>query len=263
MATETLEKKLRLREKRYEVERLMREKRSEELESLEEVFDKSTLMLLYRILDQGRLSQIHGCIEAGKESRVYWGEDSEGEDVAVKIYLKASAEFRKGRLMYIEGDPRFQRIRKDTRSLVYLWAQKEFRNLQAASSAGASVPRPILVRGNILVMQFIGEKGTSAPLLKDLGQVSAAMCQRLLKNIKLLYQKAGLVHGDLSEYNVMIWKKRPFIIDMSQAVVVDHPLSDVFLKRDLANLSNYFSKHSIEVKQVNELEKWVKGEDAD
>jgi RIO kinase 1 len=263
VATEDLEKKLRLREKRYEVEQLMREKRSEELESLEEVFDKSTLMLLYKILNQGYLSQIHGCIKAGKESRVYWGKDSEDRDVAVKIYLKASSEFRKGRRIYLEGDPRFQRPKRGTRSLVYLWAQKEFRNLQAAHSARVSVPKPILVRGNILLMQFIGEEGVPAPLLKDLRRVPVALYERLLRNIRLLYQKAGLVHGDLSEYNVMVWKRRPVVIDMSQTVAVDHPLSDVFLKRDLANLNNYFLKHSVETRPIDNLETWVKSENAD
>lgn len=264
MATEALEKKLRLREKRYEVEQLIREKRSEELEALEEVFDKSTLMLVYKLLSQGQLSRIHGCIEAGKESRVYLGQDAKGKDVAVKIFLKATTDFRKGRMMYLEGDYRFQRIRKGTRSLIYLWAQKEFKNLQTAFSVGVTVPRPILVRGNVLVMQFIGEKGVSAPLMKDIVTgVTVHLYQRLLKEVKLLYRKAELVHADLSEYNVMMWKQKPVMIDMSQAVSISHPLSDVFLKRDLGNLNNFFLRHSIEVRPIDDLHSWVIGKDAD
>lgn len=263
MATKALEKKLQLREKRYEVEQLLREKRSEELEALEEVFDKSTLMLVYRLLSQGHLSRIHGCIEAGKESRIYLAQDTKGKDVAVKIFLKATAEFRKGRMTYIEGDPRFQRTRRDIRSLVYLWAQKEFKNLQTASSAGVSVPKPVLVRGNVLVMQFIGEKGVPAPLLKHLGsKVTSALYDRLLKEVKLLYRKAELVHADLSEYNVMVWRKKPIVIDMSQAVSLNHPLADMFLKRDLANLNNFFLKHSVDVEAVDRLHALVIGKDA-
>jgi len=263
VAAEALEKRLRLREKRYEVEQLMKEKRSEEFEALEEVFDKPTLMLVYRMLNQGHLSHLHGCIKAGKESRIYWGKDSKGKDVAVKIYLKWNVEFRKGRLIYLEGDPRFQRSWKDTRSLVYLWAQKEFKNLQAAFSAGVSVPRPILVRGNILVMQFIGEKGTPAPLLKDLQPERPTMLYRaLLSNIRLLYTKAGLVHGDLSEYNVMVWRKKPVIFDMSQGVSLEHPLSDLLLSRDLDNLNNYFRRCGVNVKQIDQLHAWVTGKDA-
>jgi len=263
VAEKALEKKLRLRERRYEVEQLMKEKRSEEFEALEEVFDKPTLMLIYRMLNQGHLSQLHGCVKAGKESRIYWGKDSKGKDVAVKIYLKSSGEFRKGRLIYLEGDPRFQRVRKDTRSLVYLWAQKEFKNLQVAFSVTVSVPRPILVRGNILVMQFIGEKGTPAPLLKDLQlEKPATLYRALLKNVRLLYVKAGLVHGDLSEYNVMIWRNRPVIFDISQGVSLEHPLSDMFLSRDLENLNNYFRKYGVDVKPIDQLHSWVTGKNA-
>lgn len=166
--------------------------------------------------------------------------------------------------MYLEGDYRFQRIRKGTRSLIYLWAQKEFKNLQTAFSVGVTVPRPILVRGNVLVMQFIGEKGVSAPLMKDIVTgVTVHLYQRLLKEVKLLYRKAELVHADLSEYNVMMWKQKPVMIDMSQAVSISHPLSDVFLKRDLGNLNNFFLRHSIEVRPIDDLHSWVIGKDAD
>jgi len=263
VAAEALEKRLRLRERRYEVEQLMKEKRSEEFEALEEVFDKPTLMLIYRMLNQGHLSKLYGCVKAGKESRIYWGKDSKGKDVAVKIYLKSSGEFRKGRMIYLEGDPRFQRVRRDTSSLVYLWAQKEFKNLQAAFSAKVSVPRPILVRGNVLVMQFIGKKGTPAPLLKELKPEKPAMLYRtLLKNVKLLYAKAGLVHGDLSEYNVMIWENRPVIFDMSQGVSLEHPMSDTFLSRDLDNLNNYFLKYGVDIRPIDQLRPWVTGKNA-
>lgn len=258
MATEALEKRLRLREKRYEIEQLMKQKRSEEFEALEEVFDRPTLMLIYQMLNQGHLSRLHGCIKAGKESRIYWGEDSKGKDVAVKIYLKATTGFRKGRLIYLEGDPRFKRFKRNTRSIVYLWAQKEFKNLQAAHSAGANVPKPHLVRGNILVMQFIGDEGVSAPLLKDLQpQRPATLYKQLLKNVQLLYGKAGLVHGDLSEYNVMIWRNKAVIFDLSQAVSVEHPLSDMLLKRDLDNMNRYFLKHGVKVRPADNLHAWV------
>lgn len=264
MASEALEKRLRLREKRYEVEQLLKEKRSEEFEALEEVFDKPTLMLIYRMLSTGLLSRLHGCIEAGKESRIYLGKNSRGKDVAVKIYLKATSEFRKGRQIYLEGDPRFQKSRKGTRSLIDLWARKEFKNLHAAYSAGVSVPKPILVRGNVLVMEFIGDKGAPAPLLKDLYPENiSAFYKELLKNVKLLYRKAGLVHGDLSEYNVMVWKRRPVIFDLSQAVSLEHPMSDVFLKRDLENLNKHFLKYGVNVKPVEELHGWVTVTNAD
>ncbi|NIO22159.1 MAG: serine protein kinase RIO, partial [Candidatus Aenigmarchaeota archaeon] len=69
---------------------------SEELEVLEEVFDRSTLMILYKMLNNNVISKVFGVVKSGKESRIYKGEDSEGKELALKIYLVVSSEFRKG-----------------------------------------------------------------------------------------------------------------------------------------------------------------------
>ncbi len=141
-----VEKRLHGKEKAYETEQLMKEKRSEEYEVLEEVFDRSTLMVIYDFLNKGVIDEIHGVVKAGKESRVYWGKDKQGNELAIKIYLTVSAEFRKGMWKYIEGDPRFKGVKRDTRSLVFAWAQKEFRNLEQATMAKVRVPKPIAVK---------------------------------------------------------------------------------------------------------------------
>ena len=105
------EKKLLRQEKAYETERLMREKRSEEYQVIQEVFDRSTLMIIYDLMNKGVIEEIHGVVSAGKEARIYWGRDRQGKEIAIKIYLTTSAEFKKGMLPYIEGDPRFSHIR--------------------------------------------------------------------------------------------------------------------------------------------------------
>jgi RIO kinase 1 len=116
------ERKLRRRVVHYEEKRLMREKRSEEMESLEEVFDRSTLMIVYRMLNRGYIKRIFGVVRSGKESRVYWGLGKRNKPVALKIFLTTSAEFKRGRMMYIKGDERFKSTRTDTRSLITVWA---------------------------------------------------------------------------------------------------------------------------------------------
>ena len=161
-------KKLYKKERRYESEQLMKEKRSEEYEVLEEVFDRSTLMVIYEFLNKGTIDEIHGVVKAGKEARIYWGKNKQGKELAVKIYLTVSAEFKKGILKYIEGDPRFKGLRHDTRSLIFAWAQKEFKNLEQALSVKVKVPRPVAVRNNVLIMEFIGKDGVSAPLMKEI-----------------------------------------------------------------------------------------------
>ena len=248
-----VDKKLLRREKRYETERLMREKRSEEYEVLEEVFDRSTLMNIYHFLNEGTIDEIHGAVAAGKESKVYWGKDKEGNDLAIKIFLMVSAEFKRGMIPYIEGDRRFGKVKRDTRSLVFAWAQKEFTNLKQAYAAGVNVPKPIAVRQNVLIMQFIGENGVNAPLLKEAYVKNPErIYQRLLVNLKKLYLKAGLVHADMSEYNVMIWKNKPVLFDVSQAVLREHPMAEQFLRRDLNNINYYFKRLGVQVYSAEE-----------
>jgi RIO kinase 1 len=227
---------------------------------IEEVFDRSTLMVLYDLLNQGVLDSLYGVVKAGKEARVYWGVTTRGESLAVKIYLMVASEFRKF-LPYIQGDTRFKSVRKGSRSLIYAWAQKEYKNLQRAHEAGVRVPTPIRVAKNVLVMEFIGEDGVAAPTLKDqppkrAGKVYAA----LLRDVKTLYTKAKLVHADLSEYNVMTFKGHHVIFDMAQAVLVDHPMAQTFLERDLQNLNRFFGTRGVEVRDVDELTQWVKHE---
>ncbi len=255
-----VEKKLLKKEKAYETEQLMKEKRSEEYEVLEEVFDRSTLMVIYDFLNKGIISEIHGVVKAGKESRVYWGKDKQGNELAIKIYLTISAEFRKGMLKYIEGDPRFKGVRRDTRSLVFAWAQKEFRNLEQATVAKVRVPKPVVVKNNVLIMEFIGKNGVSAPSMKEQPPKNPEKIYKtLLTYLKRLYRKAELVHGDLSEYNVMIWKGRPIIFDVSQAVPLSHPMADFLLHRDLTNLNRFFSRLGVNVPSLEECYKKVTG----
>ncbi len=255
-----VEKKLRRKEKSYETEQLMKEKRSEEYEVLEEVFDRSTLMTIYNFLNKRTIDEIFGVVKAGKEARIYWGKDADGKELAIKIYLTISAEFKKGMLPYIEGDPRFAHVRRDTRSLVYAWAQKEFKNLRRAIEVGVKVPKPIAVEKNVLIMEFIGKNGVSAPLMREVTlRNPKRVYGQLLTSLKRLYRKGRLVHADLSEYNIMIWKGKPVIFDVSQAVPTEHPMADQFLRRDLENLHRYFKKLNTDVLSAEEMYKRVTG----
>jgi RIO kinase 1 len=242
----------------------MREKRSEEMESLEEVFDKSTLMIVYRLLNRGYISNINGVVRSGKESRLYWGVGRRKKLVAIKIFLTTSSEFVSGRMMYIQGDERFKNTRKDTRSLINLWALKEFKNLQQARDAGVRVPMPLKVEGNVLLMEFIGRNGNPAPLLRETALDHPALVyDKVVGAVRTLYQKARLVHGDLSEYNIMLLDLEPVIFDLAQAVPPEHPMARNFLERDLVRMNTYFSRIGVTVPPVERLTKWVTGEDVD
>jgi len=250
---ERVDKRLEEKEKRYETEQLLKKKRSEEYEVLEEVFDKSTLMTIYGLLNKGVIDEIHGVVKAGKEARIYWGKDREGKELAIKIYLTIASEFKKGKLRYIIGDPRFAHVRRETRSIVFAWALKEFKNLKLALKAKVKVPKPFVVKKNVLVMQFIGKNGIPAPNLKELPPKNPELIyNELLTYIRRLYQKSKLIHGDISEYNIMVWRGRPVLFDMAQAVLLSHPMATTLLRRDLQNLHRYFKKQGVEVLSTDE-----------
>lgn len=247
-------------ERRYEEESLMLEKRSEEFKVIEEVFDKLTLEGVNKLIRRKTIDRIHGVIKAGKEAHIYWGESPEDAELAIKIYYTATAEFRRGMMKYIEGDPRFKRVRRDPRSIIYTWTQKEFSNLQLAEEAGVNAPRPIAFYRNILVMSFIGRDGVPAPLLREIDPADPeAFYGQLLNEMRLMYTGARLVHGDLSEYNIMVWEDAPVIFDVSQAVLAAHPMSDALIRRDIGNVNAYFSKLGVKVADAEAMERWVKG----
>lgn len=257
---EKVDERLSRKQKAYEIESLMKNKRSEDYQVIEEVFDRSTLMVIYDFMNKGVIDEIHGVVNAGKEARVYWGKDPNGIELAIKIYLTSSAEFKKGMIPYIEGDPRFAHVRRDTRSLIYTWAQKEFKNLQRAKDARVNVPEPLAVEKNVLIMKFIGKDGVRAPLMKETFlEDSEKILEILLIYVEKLYRKAGLVHADLSEYNVMIWKKSPVIFDVAQSVLIKHPLADKFIRRDLENLHRYFKRKVSRILSVDQMYERVTG----
>jgi len=240
-------------EKRIEKrDRMLDHNFTAERATLEEVFDQATRMVVYRFMTEGILDEVHGVVSAGKEARVYWGKNKEGKDLAVKIYLTSSAEFKKGMFKYIEGDYRFKGVKHDTRSLIFAWAQKEFRNLDEAFRAKVNVPKPIAVRNNVLVMEFIGKDGVSAPSLKERLPVNPEKAYKMvLTFMTRLYRKADLVHGDLSEYNIMLWKSKPVLFDMSQSVPSSHPLAQSLLERDLVNVNRFFSRLGVKVLEAD------------
>ncbi|MCC6042766.1 MAG: serine protein kinase RIO [Candidatus Verstraetearchaeota archaeon] len=231
-----------------------RRKDEDLLKTVEEVFDAFTLQALYKLINKKVIDVLYGVVDTGKESRVYWAKSPQGEDLAVKIFLTSTREFKKTVLQYIDGDPRFEKMRRDTRHIVYAWALKEFKNLERAYEVGVSVPRPIAVHKNIIVMTFIGENGVPAPLLKD-AEVSdyEEMFWRVVDNIKALYRKAKIVHADLSEYNIMVWKENPVFFDFGQAVLTSHPNADLFLERDVKNIVSFFKKRGVEVEATSVL----------
>jgi len=231
-------------------------------EVVEEVFDRATVLAIIELKRRKCLKLLKGVVSAGKEARVYWGKGFDGSDLAVKIYLTATAEFKKGIWKYIQGDPRYEWVASlPSHKLMSVWARKEFSNLKRIHSIGVNAPEPICVYRNVLTMKFIGENGVRAPLLKEVYEVgeleedvAEEIFKKLIEVVYRLYWNAELVHGDLSEYNVMLFRGEPYIIDVSQAITLNHPNSLSFLYRDVGNLVRFFRDEvGVEVPSVEEI----------
>src|SRR5881397_437822 len=234
-------------------------KRSEDYDVFDNVFDVPTLMIINDLKDDGVIHQIRGSLAAGKESKVYTAIAPDSTLLILKIYLTVSAEFRK-RLQYIAGDPRFSDIKPGSRSLIAAWARKEFKNMHAARAAGVRVPRPIAVKKNVLVMEFVGDSEGNAvrPLIES--KVTSGDYRQVIEQVTILYQKARLVHADLSEYNIFKTESGIMLFDFGSAVDVQHPNSKQFLVRDVMNINRFFEKRGIEVLDAAQAVEKIKGE---
>ncbi|UCE75254.1 MAG: serine protein kinase RIO [Methanomassiliicoccales archaeon] len=237
-----------------------REKSTEDRKTYDEVFDKNTLLTLYTLISKGVIQTLDFPISTGKEGNVFRATDEKGEPVAVKIYRTSTSTY-KNLTKYITGDPRFRNIPKDRRGIIFLWAQKEYKNLARMYNAGIKSPEPKKLLKNVLVMQYIGCEEQPAPMLKDTTLSDAEKSYKSIKMMmKKLYEEAQLIHGDLSEYNILVEDEECFLIDVGQSVVLEHPLASELLLRDITNITRYFKKLGVKINE-KELLDYIRGQE--
>ncbi len=242
----------------------IKETDSEERKIYAEVLDGRTLKTLYKLSAKGYIKAMGGVVSTGKEANVFYADGQyEGKDVpmAVKIYRIETSEFDKMD-EYLFGDERFDMRRISPKEKIFIWTEKEFRNLERAKEVGVSVPEPYTYMKNVLLMEFIGEDEVPAPTLVELGRELKeldvhAIFEDIIENLKKLYRSAELVHADMSEYNIM-YLDRVYFIDMGQAVLKRHPMAEEYLARDVRNLTRFFAKFGVRV-DAEELLEEIKG----
>ncbi|KYK56471.1 serine/threonine-protein kinase RIO1 [Drechmeria coniospora] len=226
----------------------------------EQVLDQRTRMILLQMINRGAVSEVHGAISTGKEANVYGAvlhDDSSGETThrAIKVYKTAILVF-KDRERYITGEHRFKGgfDKGNSRKMVKLWAEKEYRNLRRIYNAGIPCPEPIQLKLHVLVMGFLGDrKGWAFPRLRDavlagddVDRQWRSLYVQLLGIMRKMYQVCRLVHADLSEYNILYNKDKLYIIDVSQSVEPDHPRSLEFLRMDIKNVGDFFRRKGVD-----------------
>ncbi len=219
---------------------------------LDEVFDQSTLLAVFKLMTQGHIDTLEWPIARGKEAHVFRGE-SESGPVAVKIFHTSNAVFR-GLMQYIEGDPRFGGLRRRHRQLVEIWVRKEQRNLLRMRKFGLRVPEPFALFKNVLVMSYVGDETGPAPRLRDAEVESPQpVYDELLEFLRILWNDAGMVHADFSDYNILWHDGEPWVIDAGQSVVERHPNSNEFLVRDATRLVQWATRQGLEVELADAM----------
>lgn len=250
---------------RQQEQRQIAHKGKEEVATKSEVLDQTTRLAILGMLNKDLLAGMHGIVSTGKEAVVYHAvrgqytgseeafraglQHSAGQEAALKIFKTTLNEF-KNRAKYIEGEWRFRRqpSTQNPRKLVKTWCEKELRNLRRLQKAGVSCPTPYHLEDFLIVMQFIGSDGVPAPKLKEvsLGRRDlAAAYGQVVRDMRTMYQHCNLVHGDLSEYNLLWHQRRVYIIDVSQAVETDHPEALALLRSDCTNVTDFFTRRGL------------------
>jgi RIO kinase 1 len=209
------------------------------------VFDEETLRNVNKLQGDGYISNLLGPIGTGKESYVFYSRDLHDKLVAVKIHRHNIDAF-KSIPSYIQ-----LRGRKSGGFIKQIndWTRFEYNFLSKAHSIGINTPEPIRCYENIIVMQFIGSEGNPAkPAIKEKDFDLEGWYEMIIKFIVDMAQN-GMIHGDLSPYNILSYSGEPFIIDFSQALKLS-PLTINFLIRDITNINNWFL--SLKYKKIRE-----------
>lgn len=223
-------------------------KSKEEWKIYKNVFDAFTLRLLFKLSSQGHFEELKSPIALGKEANIFSASTKGGNYVIIKIYRLENCDFNQ-MYNYIKQDPRYINMKKTHRQIVFAWTQREYRNLLKARASGTKVPTPLTFARNILIMEFIGSSKIAAPKLKDFApKDKKRFFDDTLDNMRMML-KAGLVHGDLSSFNILNNNDKPVLIDLSQATPVDAPNANELLDRDIRNVCTYFTKIGIKTSE--------------
>ena len=214
----------------------------DKFKTLKHVFDDFTERNLFKLSSKGYFDELESPIRMGKEANIFTAKKGD-KKVIIKIYRLSTCDFFK-MYEYIRPDPRFK-VEKNRRKVIFAWAKREYSNLLRSRSKGIRVPTPYGYLYNILIMEMIGDE-EPANMLKDKIPIDKEkFFEETIKQMKKLH-KAGLVHGDLSAFNIINYKEKPVLIDMSQSTTLDNPRADDFLKRDVKNICSFFKKIGLE-----------------
>lgn len=210
-------------------------------------------LAIHALVKAGVIGSFGQTLGVGKEADVYDALTPDGKRIAVKFHRLGRISFRQTR--------RKRGYIKEHSTWLYqshLAAEREYQAMKLAYENGVAVPQPLGQNRHVIAMGMI--EGGELGKYKDVGKPEKVLRQ-ILRNIKKAYQKAHLIHADLSEYNIILQPDgHILIIDWPQAVKTDHANAADLLQRDLKNVLTFFNrKFKVEL-AVEEAYKYVVGE---
>ena len=222
-------------------------KEDERFKTMHDVFDEFTNRTIFKLISEDYFDGLESTVAVGKEANIFSALGPKGR-VMVKIYRLEVCDFNR-MYDYIKDDPRYAGLKGKKREIIFRWVQREYRNLLKAREANVSVPTPLTFSNNVLVLEFIGDKDLIAPKLKDaVPKKPKEFFNKIIWNMNKMY-KAGLVHADLSSFNILNHNEMPVFIDFSQCTTFESSRANEYLERDIRNICAFFKKIGLKVEE--------------
>jgi RIO kinase 1 len=217
---------------------------------------------LTNLLNDGIIEDVIRPLQSGKEAQVFLVK-SQGEVRVAKVYKSSKNRSFRNRSEYVEG----RRIRNSRQQramdkgsgygkskIESEWHRAEVDMLRLLGESGVRVPQCYDFVENVLIMELIKDnKGLPAPRMVDLNfsaQQAEELMQGLLKDV-ILMLCAGVVHCDLSDFNILISERGPVIIDFPQAIYTSNNRNArKMLIRDVRNLSHFLGRFSRRLRRL-------------
>jgi len=211
------------------------------------------------LIDDGLVDEVVRQLMSGKEAMVYVVRC--GEEIrCAKVYKEANKRSFRQSVQYTEGrkvknSRRARAMEKGTRygrkEQEEAWQNAEVDALYRLAAAGVRVPEPYNFHEGVLLMELVTDaNGDAAPRLNDLvltAELAREYHRTMIRQVVRMLC-AGVVHGDLSEYNVLVGSEGPVIIDLPQAVdAAGNNQASSMLERDVDNLVAYFGRFAPEL----------------
>jgi RIO kinase 2 len=195
------------------------------------------LLALHTLVEKNVISQLGPLIGKGKESDVYSCMDDDENIYALKFYRMGRASFR--------SIKKYRDLIGERGHLSWLYinrlaAKKEFEALEKIYTLNLNTPRPIAFNRHIIVMSYL--RGKELVYYKRIKN-PVKIFNKIIKQMKVIFQKAKMIHGDLGEFNIVLDEKgNILIIDWLQWVPDTHPNANSLLERDISNVCGYFQR---------------------